>query len=110
MTLRPGDVVPRLFRDQALGLRVQEITDTKVVMIITNNGKTIELPFDLSPQVRSVLPGEMFDGVALADDGSLAHTNPLATPFVDQIKARLKASPEKVRDIPRDTLGRPYQP
>jgi hypothetical protein len=110
MPLEKGDIVPRLFESQALVLRVAEVTDRKVLLVITNDGQQIPLSFDLAPRVRSVLPGVLLGDVAEFDESGRPKDQELRTPAIDQISGRLKAAQEKVRDVPRRSLGESYAP
>lgn len=108
--LEKDDIVPRLFDNQALVLRVAEVTDRKVLLVITNDGQQIPLSFDLAPRVRSVLPGVLLGDSAELDENGRPKVQELRSPSIDQISGRLKAAQEKVRDVPRRSLGESYAP
>ena len=60
-----GDILPRLFADQAEKLLVKSISDRAVALEFIESDesvapRTIGLSLDLRPQVNSLLPGEMF--------------------------------------------------
>ena len=114
MQLGPGEIVPRLFANQAERLRVEEITDRQVVLAFIERSqqkdlppRTIGLGIDLAPRVRSLLPGEVFTNVVTFDEkGSLALA-PLKTASVDTIVEQIKTNnlTEGFTDHRRALLG-----
>jgi hypothetical protein len=65
MVLRKGDRLPQLFADQAEVLRVEEITDREVTLAFVESDpsmlpRTFGVSIDVSPRVRSLMPGEAF--------------------------------------------------
>lgn len=65
MPLREGEIVPKMFADQAEKLLVQSVSDRQVILAFVEKDKSvkprrIELNVDLRPNVKSLLPGEVF--------------------------------------------------
>jgi hypothetical protein len=71
LVLREGEVLPRIFSDQAEMLRVKSINDREIVLVFLERDpelpkREIVLNFDLQPNVRSMLVGEAFRGLVTA--------------------------------------------
>jgi hypothetical protein len=65
LALREGEMLPRLFADQAEVLRVVAITEREVTLAFVEDqmdrpARTIGLGIDLKPQVQSLMTGEVF--------------------------------------------------
>lgn len=65
MALRKGDLLPQLFANQAEVLRVEEITDREITVAFVESDTSMVprkfgVSYDVSPQVRSLMPGEAF--------------------------------------------------
>lgn len=97
MKLAKGDTVPRLFANQAEELRVEEITERQVVLSFVERGqpqdqppRTIGLVIDLSPRVRSLLPGEFFTSLITFDEKGGQAMEPLGTAGVDTMVEKIK--------------------
>ena len=84
MQLAEGDLVPRLFANQAERLRVEEINDRQVILTFVERRQQQDLPprsiglgIDLTPRVRSLLPGEVFTNVVQFDQKGAPVMEPL---------------------------------
>jgi hypothetical protein len=119
MQLREGDTLPRLFANQAERLRVEEITDRRIVLAFIERSpqkdlppRTIGLGVDLSPRVRSLLPGEVFTSIIPFDEKGAPALPPLATGSVDAIVEQIKTNnlTEGFTDHRRALLGEAITP
>lgn len=88
--IREGQNIPRLFADQAEVLRVESISDREVVIVFVDKeapeGKeprTLNLPVDLAPGVRSVMVGEVFESLVTFDGARKVNAPPLKFPATD---------------------------
>ena len=97
MKLAKGDIVPRLFANQGEVLRVEEITDRQIVLSFVERNReqdvpprTIGLGIDLSPRVRSLLPGEFFTSLITFDEKGGQSMEPLGTAGVDTMVEKIK--------------------
>jgi hypothetical protein len=114
MQLARGDMVPRLFANQAEQLRVEDITDRQIILAFIERGqqkdlppRTIGLGIDLSPRVRSLLPGEVFTSVVTFDEKGGLALPPLKTDSVESIIGQIKTNnlTEGFTDHRRALLG-----
>ena len=114
MQLARGDMVPRLFANQAEQLRVEDVTDRQIVLAFIERGqqkdlppRTIGLGIDLSPRVRSLLPGEVFTNVVTFDEKGGLALPPLKTDSVEAIVEQIKTNnlTEGFTDHRRALLG-----
>lgn len=114
MLLAMGDIVPRLFANQGEVLRVDDITDRQIVLSFVERNKqqdmpprTIGLGIDLSPRVRSLLPGEVFTSVIQFDEKGAQSMEPLKTKGVEAIVRAIKTNSltEALTDHRRALLG-----
>jgi hypothetical protein len=114
-----GDMVPRLFANQAERLRVEDITDRQVVLAFIERSqqkdlppRTIGLGIDLSPRVRSLLPGEFFTSVVPFDERGGLALPPLKTESVETILEQIKKNDltEGLTDQRRALLGEVMTP
>jgi hypothetical protein len=119
MQLARGDMVPRLFANQAEQLRVEDITDRQIVLSFIERGqqkdlppRTIGLGIDLTPRVRSLLPGEVFTSVVPFDEKGGLALPPLKTDSVDAIVEQIKTNnlTEGFTDHRRALLGEALTP
>lgn len=119
MQLARGDMVPRLFANQAEQLRVEDITDRQIVMAFIERGqqkdlppRTIGLGIDLTPRVRSLLPGEVFTSVVPFDEKGGLALPPLKTASVEAIVEQVKTNnlTEGFTDHRRALLGEAMTP
>lgn len=116
MKLAEGDVVPRLFSNQAEVLRVDRISDRQVVLSFVERKqqdlppRTIGLGFDLAPRVRSLLPGELFTSLIKFDEKGAQATEPLKTPAVESIvrEGKTNGLTEALTEHRRALLGETY--
>ena len=114
MQLGKGDMVPRLFANQAERLRVEDITDRQVVLAFIERSpqkdlppRTIGLGIDLSPRVRSLLPGEVFTSIVPFDEKGGLALQPIKTESVEAIVEQIKTNnlTEGLTDHRRALLG-----
>jgi hypothetical protein len=92
LQLGKGDVLPRLFPNQAEVLVVEDVSDNRVVLSFVERKRqndvpprTIALGIDLKPRVRSVLPGDLFTNVVEFDAKGAVSMKPQTTGSVDAI-------------------------
>lgn len=96
--IREGENLPRMFSDQAEILRVESITDRKVVLVFIDTEKvegkearTLELPVDLEADVRSMMPGEVFQSLVDFDGSRKVNLPPIKSgstaAFIERVKA-----------------------
>jgi hypothetical protein len=116
MKLAKGDMVPRLFATQVEMLRVDEINERQVLLSFVERKlpgqaelppRTIGLAVDLTPRVRSLLPGEVFTSVIKFDAKGAQNMEPLKTESVELIIERFKDNDltEALTDHRRYLLG-----
>jgi len=65
MQLKDGEILPKLFADQAEVLRVQSIGEREIILAFEEKAlglpaRTIGLGYDLTPRPQSLLSGELF--------------------------------------------------
>jgi hypothetical protein len=119
MQLAKGDMVPRLFANQAERLRVEDITERQIVLTFVERKQQQDLPprsiglgIDLTPRVRSLLPGEVFTNVITFDEKGAQAMEPLKTEAVDSIVEQIKTNQltEALTDHRRAFLGESFAP
>lgn len=119
MQLARGDMVPRLFANQAERLRVEDITERQIVLTFVERKQQQDLPprsiglgIDLTPRVRSLLPGEVFTNVITFDEKGAQSMEPLKTEAVDAIVEQIKTNQltEALTDHRRAFLGESFAP
>lgn len=119
MQLAKGDMVPRLFANQAERLRVEDITERQIVLTFVERKQQQDLPprsiglgIDLTPRVRSLLPGEVFTNVITFDEKGAQSMEPLKTEAVDAIVEQIKTNQltEALTDHRRAFLGESFAP
>lgn len=119
MQLAKGDMVPRLFANQAERLRVEDITDRQVVLAFIERSKQKDLPprtiglgIDLTPRVRSLLPGEVFTNVVSFDERGAPALEPLKTQSVEEVVRQIKTNQltESLTEHRRAFLGESFTP
>ena len=93
--VREGEVLPRLFADQAEVLRIQSITDREVVIVFVEKDqskqpRTLNLPVDLSARVKSLMPGEFFGSLVTFDGAKKVNLPPLKSGAAGSLAERLK--------------------
>jgi hypothetical protein len=96
MVLREGEKLPRLYANQAEELRVDSVTTNEVILTFTERvsgipPRSMILRFDLSPQVRSVLPGELFQAMVPVDPKGNIQLADVEPPAAKEIEKGLKA-------------------
>ena len=65
LQIKEGDILPKLFSDQAEVLRVKSITDKEIILTLREKDpslppRTIGLSYDLKPRPSSLLAGDFF--------------------------------------------------
>jgi hypothetical protein len=119
MQLSEGDMVPRLFANQAEQLRVEDITDRQLVLAFVERRqqqdlppRTIGLGIDLTPRVRSLLPGEIFTNVVTFDEKGAQSLEPIPTESVDIVLEQIKTNrlTEALTEHRRAFLGENFAP
>lgn len=92
MQLEEGDTLPRLFANQGEDLRVEKITERQIILNFVERRRlgeealpprSVGLGYDLSPRVRSMLPGEVFTQIISFDAKGAQSMKPLATEEID---------------------------
>lgn len=96
MVLREGEKLPRLYVNQAEELRVDSVSTNEVILTFVEGvagipPRSMSLRFNLSPQVRSVLPGELFQAMVPVDPKGNTQLPDVETPAVKEIGEGLKA-------------------
>lgn len=94
LQLRSGEVLPRLFADQAEALHVVSVTDHDVVLSFTEKDptlppRTLSFSFNMRPRVRSVLPGELVKKTVTFDGRGAVAMEPLKTKGVAAVSEAL---------------------
>lgn len=92
MVLGEGEKLPRLYANQAEELRVDSVTTNEVILTFVERSgvvppRSMILRFDLSPRVRSVLPGELFQAMVPIDPKGniqLADVEPAAAKEIEK--------------------------
>jgi hypothetical protein len=118
MQLAKGDLVPRLFANQAERLRVEDITERQVILTFVERKqqdlppRSIGLGIDLTPRIRSLLPGEVFTNVIQFDPKGAQAMEPLKTEAVESIVEQIKTNQltEALTDHRRAFLGESFSP
>ncbi len=119
MQLAKGDMVPRLFANQAERLRVEDISERQVVLAFIERSKEKDLPprtvglgIDLTPRVRSLLPGEVFTNVVAFDEKGAQALAPLKTEAVEVIVEQIRTNnlTEALTEHRRAFLGETFTP
>lgn len=119
MTLAKGDIVPRLFANQAEKLRVEDITDRQVILSFIERKqqqdlppRTIGLGIDLTPRIRSLLPGELFTSVVKFDEKGAQALPPLKTEAIESIVEQIKTNnlTESLTEHRRALMGETFTP
>lgn len=119
MQLSKGDTVPRLFANQAELLRVEDITDRQLILAFIERRqqqdlppRTIGLGIDLTPRVRSLLPGEVFTNVVAFDEKGAQAMEPIPTESVDSVLEQIKTNrlTEALTEHRRAFLGENFPP
>lgn len=94
--VKEGDTLPRLFANQAEDLRVQTITDRQIVLTFLERRRAEDLPprsiglsYDLTPRVRSLMHGEVFEEAIKFENGAPAMT-PLSVFEIDRLLKQAK--------------------
>jgi len=97
MLLRQGDLLPKLFADQAEVVRVSSITDREIVLSFEEKDpnippRSIGLGYDLQPRPRSLLPGEIFGKLIPFTAKGAVNLKPLDVPAVKSITEGAEAA------------------
>lgn len=117
MNIREGDVLPRLFFNQAEMLRVDSITDRKVTLAFIEKEKdkpprTLQLGFNLRAGVQSFLVGDTFSKVVPFDAQGKPNVDALSSAGVERVLSGLEAQGkqslvERSFDLMGDTTAKP---
>lgn len=118
MVLTKGEMMPRLFYNQAEQLRVADVTGNKVVLAFIEGKthqdlppRTIELSFDMAPRVRSLMPGEVFTNAVKFDEKGAVAMPPLETGSARSILDGHNATgAEALIERRRNMLGEVFRP
>jgi hypothetical protein len=118
MVLTKGEMMPRLFYNQAEQLRVVDVTGNKVVLAFIEgktqrdlSPRTIELSFDMAPRVRSLMPGELFTNAIKFDEKGAVSMPPLETSAVKSIiDGHNSTGAEALIERRRNVLGEAFGP
>lgn len=97
MSLIEGDILPRLFTDQAEVLRVTKITDRELQLSFLEKDpnlppRTIGLGFDLRPRPQALLAGELFKKLVPFTPKGLPELEPIELPSVQAVTEGAKAA------------------
>lgn len=90
MHIRQGDVLPKLFTDQAETLQVTSISNGEVILSFREKDpsippRTIGLSYDLRPRPTSLLPGEIFQKLVPFTPKGVVDLKPLELPALKAI-------------------------
>ena len=90
MQLKDGEVLPKLFADQAEVLRVQSIGEREIILAFEEKvtglpARTIGLGYDLTPRPQSLLSGELFKKLVPFTPKGAPDLKPLEVPAVKAI-------------------------
>jgi hypothetical protein len=117
MSIREGDILPRLFSDQAEILRVQSITDREITLAFVEKEdgrppRTLGLGIGLRNDVRSVMLGDAFTNLVTFDAQGMPNAEPLSSAgvesYLDGVKAQDKQSIlERSSKIMGDAVAKP---
>lgn len=111
VSLREGDVLPRLFSTQAEVLRVEKITEKEMSLVFiekdTNQPpRVIGLAIDLKPRVNSMMAGEAFNKLVTFGADGQPSMPPLAAPGLQGYMEGVQASQlQSLVDRPFDMMG-----
>jgi hypothetical protein len=97
MLLKQGELLPKLFADQAEVLRVSDISDREVVLSFVEKdpsipARSIGLGYDLQPRPQSLMPGEIFSKLVPFTPKGASGLQPLEVPAVQAITQGAEAS------------------
>ena len=90
MQLKDGEILPKLFADQAEVLRVQSIGEREIILAFVEKApglpaRTIGLGYDLTPRPQSLLSGELFKKLVPFTPKGAPDLKPLEVPAVKAI-------------------------
>ena len=90
MQLKDGEILPKLFADQAEVLRVQSIGEREIILAFEEKApglpaRTIGLGYDLTPRPQSLLSGELFKKLVPFTPKGAPDLKPLEVPAVKAI-------------------------
>ena len=90
MQLKDGEILPKLFADQAEVLRVQSIGEREIILAFVEKApglpaRTIGLGYDLTPRPQSLLSGELFKKLVPFTPKGAPDLKPLEVPAVKVI-------------------------
>ena len=90
MQLKDGEILPKLFADQAEVLRVQSIGEREIILAFVEKvtglpARTIGLSYDLTPRPQSLLSGELFKKLVPFTPKGAPDLKPLEVPAVKAI-------------------------
>jgi len=95
--LKQGDLLPKLFANQAEVLRVSSITDREVILSFAEKSadiapRSIGLSYDLKPRPKSLLAGELFQAIVPFTAKGAPDLKPMEVPAVKAIGEGAKES------------------
>ncbi len=111
LVLREGEVLPRIFADQAEMLRVKSINDREIVLVFLERDpdlpkREIVLNVDLKPNVRSMLVGEAFRGLVTSFTAKgVPDVPPRQNPGVEEFLTRTKENIDPLVEPPLEKMG-----
>lgn len=88
MSVREGDILPRLFSDQAEILRVKSITEREIVLAFVEKDdgrppRTLGLGINIRPDVRSIMLGDTFTNLVSFDAQGMPNVDPMSSAGVE---------------------------
>lgn len=97
MSVKEGEILPKLFANQAEVLRVAKITDREVVLSFAEKDpslppRTLALGFDLQPRPNALLAGEFFKKLVPFTAKGVPDLKPIEMPSVKAVIDGAEAS------------------
>jgi len=116
MQLKDGEILPKLFADQAEVLRVQSIGEREIILAFEEKApglpaRTIGLGYDLTPRPQSLLSGELFKKLVPFTPKGAPDLKPLEVPAVKAIaegaeKSGLQGLTERSHELMGEAVPR----
>jgi hypothetical protein len=118
MHLKQGDILPKLFADQAETIQVTSISDREVILSFAEKDpsippRTIGLSYDLKPRASSLLPGEIFQKLVPFTSKGTVDLKPLELPAAKFIaegaeEGNLQGLTERTFELMGETSSRKF--